>query len=145
MACAGDMAERLAALDLIRPAAAALEALLSARLVGVDKAAAGADLAELWLREPDPEAALAALERSRIETPLPAALDERRRILQAAALARLERRAPALLLLDGLNTPAADQLRVALLWQEQDWPHLVSAIEGALARRSDPEVAVDRG
>ena len=95
-----DMAERLAALDLIRPAAASLEALLG-RLAGVDKAAAGADLADLWLREPDAEAALAALERSRIETPLPAALDQRRRLLQAAALARLERRAPALALLDG--------------------------------------------
>jgi hypothetical protein len=133
-----DMAERLAALDLIRPAAASLEALLS-RLAGVDQAAAGADLAELWLREPDPEAALAALERSRIGTPLPAALDQRRRILQASALARLERRAPALALLDDLNTPAADPLRVALLWQEQDWPRLISAIEGALARRGDPE------
>jgi hypothetical protein len=132
-----DMAERLAALDLIRPAAASLEAVLS-RLAGVDRAAAGADLAELWLHEPDPKAALDALERSRNETPLPAALDQRRRILQAAALARLERRAPALSLLDGLTTPAADRLRVALLWQEQDWPRLVPAIEGALARRSDP-------
>jgi tetratricopeptide (TPR) repeat protein len=133
-----DMAERLAALDLIRPAAAALEALLSGR-GGVDKAAAGADLAELWLREPDPAAALAALERSRIETPLPAALDQRRRILQATALARLDRGAAALPLLDGLNAPAADQLRVALLWRQQDWPRLVAAIERSLARRSDPE------
>jgi hypothetical protein len=132
-----DMAERLAALDLIRPAAASLEPLLS-RLGGVDRAAAGADLAELWLREPDPEAALAALERSRIETPLPAALDQRRRLLQAGALARLERRAPALSLLEGLSTPEADQVRVSLLWQEQDWPRLVFAIEGALARRGDP-------
>jgi hypothetical protein len=131
-----DMVERLATLDLIRPAAASLEAMLR-RLAGVDRAAAGADLAELWLREPDPEAALAALERSRNETPLPTALDQRRRILEAAALARLERRAPALSLLDGLTTPGADRLRVALLWQEQDWPRLVAAIEGALARRSD--------
>jgi hypothetical protein len=133
------MAARLAALDLIRPAAASLEVLLSGLPAGVDKAATGADLAELWLREPDPEAALAALERSRIQAPLPATLDQRRRILQAAALVRLERRAPALSLLDGLDTPAADQLRVALLWQQQDWSHLVSAIEAALARRRDPE------
>jgi hypothetical protein len=132
-----DMAERVAALDLIRPAAASLETLLG-RLAGVGRAAAVADLADLWLREPDAEAALDALERSRIETPLPAALDQRR-LLQAAALARLERRAPALALLGGLNTPAADRLRVALLWQEQDWPHLVSAIEAALARRGAPK------
>jgi hypothetical protein len=131
-----EMAERLAALDLIRPAATSLEALLGG-LEGVDKAAAGADLADLWLREPDAEAALAALERSSIETPLPVALDQRRRIVEAAALARLERRAPALSLLDGVNTPAADRLRVALLWQDQDWPRLISAIEGALARRGD--------
>jgi hypothetical protein len=133
------MAARLAALDLIRPAAASLEVLLSGLPAGVDKAATGADLAELWLREPDPEAALAALERSRIQAPLPATLDQRRRILQAAALVRLERRAAALSLLDGLDTPAADQLRVALLWQQQDWSHLVSAIEAALARHRDPE------
>jgi hypothetical protein len=134
MACAD-----AAGLDLIRPASALLGSLLRGRLAGVDKAAAGADLAELWLREPDAEAALTALERSRIETPLPADLDQRRRILQAAALARLEQGAAALPLLDGLHTPAAVQLRVAILWQEQDWPHLVSAIEDALARRSDPE------
>ncbi len=133
------MAERLAALDLIRPAAASLETLLDGWPAGVDKAAAGADLAELWLREPDPEAALAALERSRIQTPLPAALDQRRRILQAAALTRLERRTAALSLLDGLDTPAADQLRVALFWQQQDWSHLVFAIEAALARRPASE------
>jgi hypothetical protein len=130
------MAERLAGLDLIRPAAALLDGLLTARLAGVDKAAAGAELAELWLREPAPEAALSALERSQIEAPLPPALDQRRRILEADALARLERRAAARAALDGLDTPAADALRIALLWQEQDWPRLVAAIEHVLARRA---------
>jgi hypothetical protein len=129
------MAERLAALDLIREAAALLDALLATR-PAVDRAAVGADLAELWLREPAPEAALAALERSRAATALPPALDQRRRILQATALARLEQRAPALALLDGLDGPAADALRVALLWQEQDWRRLIAAIERALAGRA---------
>jgi hypothetical protein len=131
------MAERLAALDLIRPAAALLEPLVTDRLAGVDKAAAGADLAELWLREPAPEAALSALERSRVEAALPPALERRRRLLQADALARLERGAAALALLDGLDTPAADDLRVGILWQEQDWPGVISAIGHALERR-DP-------
>jgi hypothetical protein len=131
------MARRVAELDLIRPAAALLDALVTDRLAGIDKAIAEADLAALWLREPAPEEALAALERSHMEAALPSALDQRRRILRADALARLERRSAALELLDGLHTPAADNLRVAILWQEQDWPGIVSAIEHALARR-DP-------
>jgi hypothetical protein len=130
------MAERLAGLDLIREAAALLDALLTARPAAEDRAAAGADLAELWLREPAPEAALAALARSRTDAPLPAGLDQRRRILEAAALGRLERRAPALALLDGVHTAAADSLRVALLWQERDWPRLIATIEHVLARRA---------
>ena len=129
------MAERLTALDLIGPAASLLQSVLTDRLGGADRAAAGADLAELWLREPAPEAALMALEQSRTEAALPPALDQRRRILRADALARLEQPTAALELLDGVDTPAADHLRVRILWQERDWPRVVPAIERALERR----------
>jgi hypothetical protein len=129
------MAEGLAELDLIRPAAALLEPLVADRLAGVDRAAAGADLAQLWLREPAPEAALSALARSRVDAALPPDLDQRRRLLEADALARLERRTAALALLDGLDTPAANHLRIGILRQEEDWRRIISTIEQALERR----------
>jgi uncharacterized Zn finger protein len=108
-------------------------------LRGVARAATGADLAALWLREPAPEAALAALERTRVEATLPPALAERRRMLQADALAREGRSAAALALLEDLATNAADDLRVEILWREQDWPNLIAALEHALARRADAQ------
>jgi hypothetical protein len=129
------IARSLSELELIAPAAALLDTLVDDRLSGTDQAAAGADLAELRLREGSPEAALTALAGS--DAALPPALVERRRILRADALARAERAAAALAELDGLEAPAADDLRIDILWRRQDWGRLITTIEHALARRGD--------
>lgn len=125
------LAARLAALDLIRPAAALLESLIAGRPGSVARVETGADLAELWLREPAPEAALGALDQTRAAAALPAPLRDRRRLLRARALADLGRRSEALTLLEGLGRAAGD-LRVAILSRSRDWGGLVAAIEPLL-------------
>ena len=94
LAPAGDLGDRvsrrlaagLAGLDLIKPAAALLDPLLD-HLDGSAKAEAGAYLAELWLRQPDPAKALAALDHSQVRGELPPALNVQRRLLRARVLA----------------------------------------------------------
>src|SRR5690606_41471038 len=50
--------------------------------------------------------------------------------------ARRGRESAALALLDDLEVPAADDLRVDILWRQQDWPRLIAALEDALERRT---------
>ncbi len=133
------LAQRLAELDLIEPAVELLEGLLGRAGSGAAKAAAGADLAELRLREPQPEAALEALERSRVTEGLPEDLQQRRLLLQARALAALDRTTEALALLDGRSGDGERRLRAGILWQRRDWPRLIDTLEALLTKRPAPQ------
>ncbi len=132
------LAAQLAGLDLIAPAAALLDPLIDP-LKGPARAETGADLAELWLRAPDPAAALAALDRSQVGGDLPAALSVRRRMLRARALAAQDRPDAALALLAAGTTDLAERrLRAEILWQTRDWPRLIGALEDLLPTRANP-------
>lgn len=126
------LAGRLATLELIEPAAVLLSELVRDRLQGLDKAEAGADLAELWLQEPRAQAALAALEQSEIPQQLAPDLASRRALLRARALAALDRSAEALQLIAGRDDEPARQLRTAIHWQTRNWPELIGEIEPQL-------------
>ena len=143
---AGDLGDRLkrrlaaglAGLDLVKPAAALLDPLID-HLNGPAKAEAGAYLAELWLRQPDPAAALAALDRSQVQGELPQALDVQRRVLRARALAASDKPDAALALLADGTDLAQQRLRAEILWQQRDWSHLTGALEDLLRTRADPD------
>jgi hypothetical protein len=135
----GRPVQQLAALDLIEPAAELLEELIARRFAGPAKASAGADLAELRLREPNPEAALDALERSRVMNELPQDLQQRRRLLQARSLAALDRGAEALALLDAGSDRDERRLRAEILWQRRDWPPLIETLKALLSKRTAPQ------
>jgi hypothetical protein len=131
------LAAQLASLDLIEPAAGLVGPLIE-HLKGPDKAETGAYLAELWLRAPDPAAALAALDHSEVEGDLPQPLTAQRRMLRARALAAQDQPAAALALLaDGADLPQR-RLRAEILWQTRDWPQLIGALEDLLPARADP-------
>ena len=132
------LAAGLAGLDLVKPAAALLDPLIE-HLTGPARAEAGADLAELWLRQPDPAAALAALDRSQVEGELAQALSMQRTVLRARALAASDQPDAALTLLAGATDPAQQQLRAEILWQQRDWSHLTGALEDLLQTRADPD------
>jgi hypothetical protein len=133
------LAQRLAGLDLIEPAAELLEGLLERVGSGADRAATGADLAELRLREPKPEAALDALERSRVTDVLPQDLHQRRLLLHARALVALDRAPEALALLAGRSGHGERRLRAEILWQRRDWPRLIETLEASLAKGVAPQ------
>ena len=120
------------------PAAALLEPLID-RLSGPPEAEAGDYLAELWLRQPDPAAALAALDRSQVQGELPQALSVQRRILRARALAASGQADAALALLADGTDLAQQRLRAEILWQQRDWSRLIGALEDLLRTRADPE------
>jgi hypothetical protein len=132
------VAAQLAGLDLITPAADVLDPLLD-DLNGPAKAQAGADLAELWLRAPDPAAALAALERSEVVDDLPEAMRVRRVVLRARALAAQDQPAAALTLLAGGTDLIQRRLRAEILWRERDWPRLAGALEDLLQVYADQD------
>ena len=136
------LAARLAELDLLEPAAALLGELVEARPSGAARAEAGAELAALWLRAPDPAAALAALDRSHLGPGLPAELERHRRMLRARALAAARRPAEALALLDGHTSSSARALQAEILWQIRDWPRLAATLEELLGRRAGPAAAL---
>ena len=131
------LAARLAGLDLIEPAAALLDELIERGLSGPAKAEAGAELAELRLRQPDAAAALAALDRSRVDDQLVPALSVQRRLLRARALAAAGQPDAALALLDGRPGRPEQLLRAEILWQTRDWSRFAHCVEDLLARRED--------
>jgi hypothetical protein len=131
------LAAALAGLDLIEPAAGLLDELVGRSLDGPARAAAGAELTEVWLRAPNPAAALDALTRSEVADELPPRLGERRRLLRARALAAADQRDAALALLEVRRGPSEQRLRAEILWQQRDWPRLAAGLE-ALLKARDP-------
>jgi hypothetical protein len=131
------LAAQLAGLDLIEPAASLLGPSLE-DLEMPTKAETGAWLAELWLRAPNPAAALAALDRTETAGDLAEALSRQRRLLRARALAASDRQESALALLEGGADPAERRLRAGILWDQHDWPRLIGALEPLLPAGAGP-------
>jgi hypothetical protein len=139
------LAQRLAALDLVAPAAGLYDELLAASAEAGERAELGAALAELRLRTPDPAAALAALAATESSAPLAPGLAERRARSRAQALLQAGRPADALAVLAGLDSPAAQHLRAEILWAERAWPELagvLATLAGAAGPAADPELAL---
>jgi hypothetical protein len=131
------LAAQLAGLDLIEPAASLLEPSLE-HMDMPAKAETGAWLAELWLRAPNPPAALAALDRTETGGNLAETLSRQRRLLRARALAVSDRQNSALALLAGGADSAERRLRVEILWNQHDWPRLIGALEPLLPADARP-------
>jgi hypothetical protein len=136
------LAAQLAELDLLEPATRLLAELLEQPPSGQPRAEAGAALAELWLRAPDPAAALGALERTAVANDQAAPLVARRRLLQARALAAANRPQEALALLNGRTSRSEQLERSEILWQLRDWQALAPALERLLGSYGDPATAL---
>lgn len=121
------LAERLAAIDLLGRSAELYEHQVRFRLAGLDKARAGTRLASLRLLDNKPEDAIRALELSNIGG-LPADLEAERRTMHAKALTELGREQEALQLLVRDDSRPADLLRVDIAWKAQKWEQAAIAL-----------------
>ena len=114
------LAERLISIDLLNRAADLLQHQVEYRLSGLDKARVGTRLASVRLLDNKPEEALKALELSNVAG-LPADLTAERRLMQAKALAELNRGDEAMQLLAQDDSTNANLLRVDIAWKGQKW------------------------
>lgn len=114
------LAERLISIDLLNRAADLLQHQVEFRLSGLDKARIGTRLASVRLLDNKPEEALKALELSNVAG-LPAELAAERRLMQAKALAELNRGEEAMQLLAQDDSGNANLLRVDIAWKGQKW------------------------
>jgi tetratricopeptide (TPR) repeat protein len=128
------LARRLVDVDLLDQAAQLLKYQADNRLDGVARASVDTDLAMIQLMNRQPEAALDAINSSR-STLLPKDMAERRRVLQARALAGLGRFDDALELLDTDKSPDALEARGEIAWQQRDWPKVGALLEQRLGDR----------
>lgn len=114
------LAERLISIDLLNRAADLLQHQVEYRLSGLDKARMGTRLASIRLLDSKPEEALKALELSNVPG-IPADLMAERRLMQAKAMAELNRGDEALRLLADDDSTNANLLRVDIAWRGQKW------------------------
>ena len=128
------LARRLVDVDLLDEAATLLKYQADNRLDGAPRAEVDTDLAMIDLMAKKPEDALDAINGSR-STLLPHDLAERRRVLQARALAALGRYDDASELLDA--DPSADALdaRAEITWKGRQWAKAGALLEGQLGDR----------
>jgi hypothetical protein len=138
------LADRLLALDLPKRADPVLQKLMQAAPSDVSRAAFGARLAALRLREADAAGALAALAASNADE-APTDLVERRTLLLAAAHARLGDPDQALAVLGSLDTASADEARATILERANDWPGAEKALNAYVAKTVPAEGRLDDG
>ncbi|WP_370156548.1 tetratricopeptide repeat protein [Ferrovibrio sp.] len=132
------LADRLVSVDLLNRAAELLEHQITYRLRGEQRSKAGARLAIVYLLDHNPDAALKSLQNTQSPNLSPALVQERR-LLEARALADLDRFAESLNLLGSDQSPPAMELRADIHWRAKDWLAFARVVSQVLGNRhADP-------
>ncbi|MDB5505414.1 MAG: hypothetical protein JWR75_52 [Devosia sp.] len=111
-----NLARRLVKVDLLGQAAGLLRYQIDSRLKGAARAQAAAELAAIEIANRDPQAALTALNDTRLAE-LPPTLERQRRLLEARALIDVGRDELAIDLLRDVTGREADYLRLDAHWK----------------------------
>lgn len=136
------LADRLVEVDLLDRADALLSEQIQFRLRGIERARAGARLAEIRLMDRRPEEALEALMVTGFPG-TPEELSRRRLQLQARAVFQSGRSAEALALLEGDRSRESTLARADMLWQLGEWQGAADAL-GALLGPADATTVPDK-
>ena len=138
----GDLAERLASVDLLDRAQRLLEHQIAYRLQGQEKSQAGARLASIYLADKQPDKAIEALDKSRWQlNPVP--LQTQRRHLEAKALADSGDVARTLALLGEDGSREAGQIRAEMFWKQREWTQAAGELDKLLGDRWKDEAELD--
>jgi len=122
------LADRLAAVDLLREAAELLENQVQFRLSGMKKAQVGTRLALVYLAAGNPKRAIRALKKSK-QRDMPEDRVVIRRHLEARALIDMGKEDKAITLLEEDETEDADLLRSEIYWAASDWRNASSVLK----------------
>ncbi len=114
------LTERLVAIDLLAPAAQLLDHQVYKRLDGVAKSVVATQLATIYLLDSKPKEALQTINDTRL-TRLPDDINQRRRLLEARALAGLKQFDAALALLADDTSQETKRLRADIHWESGNY------------------------
>ena len=128
------LARRLVDVDLLDKAAVLLKYQADNRLDGVPRAQVATDLATLYIMDRKPEAAIGALNDSRISV-LPKELQDQRRMIEARAWLDLNQNDHALELVAKDTSPDADGVRAEVAWRMRNWSQVGILMEKILGER----------
>ena len=128
------LADKLVEVDLLDRAADLLNHQVENRLKGAARSQIAADLALIYLLDSKPNLALDTLRRTR-QSQLPLSLERQRRLVEAKALAELNKADLALELLQPLEGNDVEQLRADILWNAKRWQDVGEQIELMLGDR----------
>lgn len=128
------LARRLVDVDLLDKAAELLKYQVDNRLDGPARAQVATDLATLYLMDRKPEAAIEALNASRVSI-LPKDLQDQRRMIEARAWLDLNQNDHALELVAKDTSPDAEGVRAEVAWRSHEWPKVGALFEKVLGDR----------
>lgn len=128
------MADRLAGVDLLGPAADLLRYQIDKRLDGMARAQVAARLAAVQLMDHKPKDALDTLLSTQISA-MPEDVAHQRLLLQARALADLKRWDEAIDLIDVDKSPDTARYRADIYWRSGNWAVAGQKAEALLANR----------
>lgn len=131
-----NLANRLAAIDLLSRATQLLEHQVKYRSTGAVRSRIGARLALLYLLNRQPQEALTVLEVTNFGDN-EVGLQIQRQQLTALALTKLNKNEEALSVIYNDTTAAGALLRLDILWAMQDWPNIANRAEDILTNRSN--------
>jgi hypothetical protein len=123
-----NLARRLVKVDLLPQAGDLLEYQVKSRLEGIARAQVATDLAMIRIADRNPEAALRAINDTRVAE-LPPQLERQRRILEARALIDSGRQELAIDLISRLQGRDADLLRVDGYWKSKNYSRAADLLE----------------
>lgn len=114
------LAERLINVDLLEQAAEILDHQINNRLSGAARAEVAGRLAYVLLMDQQPRKALKALRRTR-QSVLPKSISRKRDILEARALAELDKTQQAVELLSSIKGPEVERMKAEAQWMGRNW------------------------
>ena len=119
------LAARMVAVDLLNDAADLLEYHVQYRLEGVARADIASDLARIYVMNKEPDKALKIL-RSTRQAQVPEDIEFERQMIEIRSLVELGQYEEAEVMLDGIHTDVAENLRSDIFWKSEDWKRVVS-------------------
>ena len=128
------LADKLVEVDLLDRAEELLKHQVDNRLKGAARSQIAADLAVIYLLDRKPNKALDVLRRTR-QSQLPLSLERQRRLVEAKALAELNKVDLALDLIKPLQGGDVEQLRADILWRSKRWQDTAEQIEQMMGDR----------